>query len=879
MSNKTRKYVWRGAVAMSIAVVGVLAAFLVLGSNPTVTDAHGGAQDSTHCDGLSRPQQLQHDLRATEDDTDPTSHTCADASDAPAASTGNGGNGGNGGVSTGNSVTSSSDSASAGVKLTLNVMAADDLLPGSSVELYLEDDFAVPDDINPGDVYFYRSGVGRIYVIDEIEINDSDHFTAGKDDWAIQVFVPDMNPGNDTGFDNWPEGMIELVFTKGAGIKNPKEKGTHSVGATILAPNGDANDGPMYSTAKAYAKDSDAAGEAQGSNKMVYLGMHDSLAEDVSGHDVGLKTVAKIALDDEDNKRGYELTATGSGFKPGVDVSVWVLNAATKPESCEALVDDPDATVAGTGTVGSDAKAAVVFEVTVPTFMAGSDNHLCMLDGSGRDSADVDSFKLEPSIKVVPATANAGDTVNVFAQDYEYSGGSALDFVKIAGEVVVMSGPALNSDGSAAVAVVLPGRVGGVPLQGTVRIDASWGGTSKNANITIGGAQVMSSKTDVLPNETITITGNGFGTGKGTCISVNDIKLDNVPVSVAEESEGCEVTNADDTKEDGVEVSSAGQFVATVTVWPAPVAQGEAEPANPSLIAGTHRLTVVDSKGFSGMVVLTIAEPTIMVTPGVAGPRDYITITGENWPVDSLDNPLTKSVMVEVNDSRSRTYPVYPDSVGRFTVEHRVHRLVAIPSTNQIKATYSDVVKVGSFAVPASTITVTPSEAQPGDMISLTAANMPVYAEADYVEIGGTTYNDPGANTDRDGNITIDDVLVPGLDPGTYSVVMSVDDTISIGELRVLAESAGAGAPTELPGAVEALGGSLVAIFHFDDVGKEWSFYDPRPEFADLNTLTEMVNGEAYWILVSETVDDVVLNNKARSLTCRGADCWNLEVW
>ena len=74
-------------------------------------------------------------------------------------------------------------------------------------------------------------------------------------------------------------------------------------------------------------------------------------------------------------------------------------------------------------------------------------------------------------------------------------------------------------------------------------------------------------------------------------------------------------------------------------------------------------------------------------------------------------------------------------------------------------------------------------------------------------------------------------------------------------------------------------GDSVVAIFHFDDVGKSWSFYDPRPEFSDLNTLTEMVNGEAYWILVSETVEDVVLNNKNRSLTCRGDDCWNLEVW
>ena len=31
--------------------------------------------------------------------------------------------------------------------------------------------------------------------------------------------------------------------------------------------------------------------------------------------------------------------------------------------------------------------------------------------------------------------------------------------------------------------------------------------------------------------------------------------------------------------------------------------------------------------------------------------------------------------------------------------------------------TYGDVAKIGSFAVPASTIEVTPSEGQPGDMV------------------------------------------------------------------------------------------------------------------------------------------------------------------
>ena len=147
----------------------------------------------------------------------------------------------------------------------------------------------------------------------------------------------------------------------------------------------------------------------------------------------------------------------------------------------------------------------------------------------------------------------------------------------------------------------------------------------------------------------------------------------------------------------------------------------------------------------------------------MAGPRDYITIVGENWPVDNPDNPASVDVKVEVADSptRARTYTLFADAVGRVTQEHRVHRNVPIPSTVQVKMTHGDVAKVGSFSIPASTIEVTPGEGQPGDTISLTAGNMPVYSEVDYVEVGGTRYNDPGVNTDRDGNVTVDDVLIP----------------------------------------------------------------------------------------------------------------------
>ena len=722
-----------------------------------------------------------------------------------------------------------------------------------------------------------KTGNGsRVYVTSPVKIKTGAYFDEDKKDIAIRVLVPDMcttdTPACQTSDGPKMGQKVTLVIESDSGIKNPSEAETHSVSFELL---GSAESGSPPPERSVVRNDARRAADKAADRK----------PGDEGGSERVLKTVAKIGLSDVDNKRGYEMTVTGSGFNDGTSAGVYVLHypAADNADkttwpTCQMITDD--GTNVGGALVGSDDKVAVTFEVTAPTFRAGKDNYICMKDGEGRMSdTDVEDFNLEPSIKVVPSSVNSGDTVNVFAQDFPYGTGNFVE-LKIAGDTLWKSGATDNrvavtplpiaDDGSGTATFKVPGG-----YKGVLRIDAKWGDTNKNSKITITGGELDASKTDALPNETITITGNGFGTGRGTCIPVANITLDNVPVMVDTESistsGGCKDSS-------GVEVSNSGQFVATIVLWPALRADGTM-PTNPTLIPGTHELSVEDSKGFGADVSITIPEPTIKVTPDVAGPRDYVTITGENWPVDNPDGAGTDGIKVEVDDGRSRPYTLFADAVGRVSQEHRVYRNVAIPSTVQVKMTYGAVAKIGSFAVPASTIEVTPGEGQPGDMISLTSGNMPVYTEVDYVEIGGTRSNDPGVNTDRDGNVTVEDVLIPGLDPGVYSVVINVADTIAIGEISVLAESSAAGAPSELPGAVESLGDNLVAIFHFDDVGKSWSFYDPRPEFADLNTLTEMVNGEAYWILVSETVDDVVLNNKVRSLTCRGSDCWNLEVW
>ena len=903
MNNKTRKRIWPVSLAAVLGVVAMLAMMAVAVGTPAPILAQGDSPANPFS-GPPAPPSGGDDGDGPSNPFGGSTPPAEQAKDA---------------------IASSSTSASANVKLTLTIGALPmNLADGSSIVLYLEDDYKVPDSIDRNDVYFIvpdsddqrTNNGGRVFATYAVEISDDDHF-GGDDDWDIQVFVPDFDTRDvdaAAGFQGPNMGeTLELVITKGAGINNPSE--AHDSNNTYTSG---------YKWSYAVLEPGDSVPDAPSANT----------ADD-------LFVRSKISLDDEDNDRGYELTVTGSGFNNGTSAAVHVLHNARyhvaaywETLDCAgmkaamgsdddkfcfhyslntrdmtyslgsgsavftALSDEEKMEVSemvqsrllcntvlregsreGIATVGSDDKVAVSFEVTVPTFQSGDQNYICMVDGEGRASvSDVEQFELLPSIRIVPSSAAAGDTVTVFAQDYP-SGGGGLQELKIAGQVVYpasaarpgnavdVSHTSIGNDGSATATFDLPGSLSGSALEGTLRIDAKWADDGEDTKLTITGSQLSLSKSEALANELITITGDGFG---GDYIAVSNITIDGVALMVDDAS-----THSRDGME-VVDISNAGQFVASVVLWP------ESDGSNPQLIAGTHTIKVEDNTGFSGSAVIVIPDPSFSVTPAVAGPRDVITITGENWPIDNVDGANPDAINIEVSDgTRARRYSAFADSAGRFTIEHRVASNVAIPSTNQVRAEMgTDIVRVGSFEVPAAVINIEPAEGQPGDHITLSVDGMPVYQQVDRVEIGGRSVLPVGNfSTDATGSVTVDNVLIPGLDPGTYSVLLDVEDTIAIGELNVLAETGAVGPAAMLPDAVENLGDSLVAVFYFDDVGKSWSFYDPRPEFADLNTLSELVSGEAYWILVSETVEDAVLNNKARSLTCRGDDCWNLEVW
>ena len=662
---------------------------------------------------------------------------------------------------------------------------------GSSIVLYLEDDYQEPDSIPASSVYFVAdspvseatSNGARVYATRASTIETDDYFDATKNDISIRVFIPDMCTTDTDACSgaNGPERnqRLRMVIEDTSGIKNPTEAGSHSAAFAVLGP---ADPVPLIGP-----------------------------AGDATADIFQLTTRAKISLSDSNNTRGYEMTVTATGFNDKTTAGAYVLVQQSGAPTCADVVN-LGASV-GSATVGSDDVASISFAVTSPTFKPGKVNYICVADGEGRQATgDVEQFELEDSIRVVPSTVNAGDTVTVFAEDFLPL--LAFSKLEVSGAELAFILPSIGSDGSSTGTFVMPGSIGGNPVVGIRAVKAYWGSSNASTTITVSPAELAASATAVLPNESITITGNGYGTQ--SCIPIVNITLDNVQIQVDDDSQvQCDPDgNGDLPAVSSVEVSNAGQFVATVTLWP------ENAGDNPTLISGSHTLNVEDSQGFTGSTTLTIAEPTISVTPGVVGPRDYIVISGTNWPVDNTDNSNAGLVDVVIKDDprSDRRYSVYTDGTGRFSVEHRVSRDVAIPSVVQVTGRYdiTDVVKVGSFAIPSATITVDPGEAQPGDLITLSATDMKPYTSADEVKIGGSEVNFTASNTDIDGNITLSDLLVPGLDPGVYSVVLKVDETVAIGELTVQAEDSARGAGAELPEALTDLGTTLVRVFHFN---------------------------------------------------------------
>ncbi len=119
---------------------------------------------------------------------------------------------------------------------------------------------------------------------------------------------------------------------------------------------------------------------------------------------------------------------------------------------------------------------------------------------------------------------------------------------------------------------------------------------------------------------------------------------------------------------------------------------------------------------------------------------------------------------------------------------------------------------------------------------------------------------------------------VPGLEILPVDLVVNVNGVTATTVFEVIDSGEGQGLATQVTEGLEPLGDSLERVFYFNNFSKVWTFYDPRPEFAGANSLSELVEGQVYWLKLTEEIQ-ADLNGSLRKLSCINGDCWNQLVW
>jgi hypothetical protein len=290
---------------------------------------------------------------------------------------------------------------------------------------------------------------------------------------------------------------------------------------------------------------------------------------------------------------------------------------------------------------------------------------------------------------------------------------------------------------------------------------------------------------------------------------------------------------------------------------------------------------------------VTIPARTLEVTPTSARPRDVITIIGRNFIADNTDGD---NVDVELTydcgvDEQSESAD--PDVSGNFRETIRIPTDCTIPSTNTITADINDsggttgVVDTIIHDIPDSLVRVEPVRGPQGSTVTVTGEGFRTFDTVESIEFGGRgSLGGRTVNTDGQGNFTVDDLVIPGLDPGVHAVIVTVgtgaDETTASTSFEVLEEGFAGALTTD---SEEVFGGisTLERAWLFDNTDKEWEFFDTRDEFTDINSLLEVPSGAPIWLLVTEDTD-VELNSQPFNLTCVNpdtpdADCWNLIVF
>ena len=302
-----------------------------------------------------------------------------------------------------------------------------------------------------------------------------------------------------------------------------------------------------------------------------------------------------------------------------------------------------------------------------------------------------------------------------------------------------------------------------------------------------------------------------------------------------------------------------------------------------SLIASTQTVEVTDDRGVTASATFTVPSRTFTLDPTTSRRGSTVTAKGTGFPARNQRIPGTFSVSLDYAGTSLTV--VNPDSSGAFETTFEVPRNAVIPSTNTVTASIIEKpgIAITTHSIPRASIVVIPAISSAGATITVTGSDFPAFVPVTSVTIGGVqALSSTAASSDAQGAFNVT-ALVAVFPLGDHPVWATAGGITAVGKVNITTPT-----PTPLPTptptptppasttALQPLLSdfNLLRVWNFNNITKEWTFFDARSPFSSSNTITDMIPGAVYWIsLISDQT--VTLNSKERVLL----GGWNLLAW
>ena len=326
------------------------------------------------------------------------------------------------------------------------------------------------------------------------------------------------------------------------------------------------------------------------------------------------------------------------------------------------------------------------------------------------------------------------------------------------------------------------------------------------------------SQSEAVRGQKITITGSGFTKDPQGQKDIEEVTI-----------------NGEDVVEDlsRFEVGTNGKVAVTITV-----------PLNAR--NGDNEVRVVGHDGTLGQATLTVPEPSLTLTPAESRRGSEVRATGSGFIANHLFRLAYGDVYATVGQTDSR---------GNFSLPFTVPVTARIGRPNTVTAVAEDggtelVRAEAEHTLPSGDITVTPESVLPGDTATIRGENLPAFSVVRPVHIGGRDVTPvPHTSVDRNGAFEIE-VTVPQMELGEQLVRVEASGVILTYIIEITEPPLSGPTGDVFRELIQA--DVLMRIWQLEPSDQSWTHFDPREEFADFNTLTEVNSGEFVWIKMNE---------------------------